>query len=90
MSFWERVENTLYGVVGDLIYRSYYMRRQDKLLKKHFGGHVPYVADIIKNSSLILVNHHFSLAFPRPYLPNMVEIGGYHINPPKQLPPVSI
>lgn len=89
MTFLERVENTLFGLAGDILFRAYYLDKQDKVMKKYFGDHLPHVENIIKNTSLILVNHHFSLAFPRPYLPNMIEIGGYHINPPKPLPAVS-
>lgn len=30
--------------------------------------------------SLVLLNSHFSLGFPRPYFPNMIEVGGMQIN----------
>lgn len=86
MTFLQRVENTLFGLVGDIMYRCSYINEQDKVMRKYFGDDLPHLETIIKNTSLILVNHHFSLGFPRPYLPNMVEIGGYHINPPKPLP----
>lgn len=29
--------------------------------------------------SLVLLNNHFSLGFPRPYFPNMIEVGGMQI-----------
>ena len=89
MNFWERLENTVHGLATELTFRSLYLPKQDAIMRQHFGNNLPRVEDIIKNTSLVLVNHHFSLAFPRPYLPNMVEIGGYHINPPKPLPTVS-
>jgi UDP:flavonoid glycosyltransferase YjiC (YdhE family) len=28
----------------------------------------------------VLLNSHFSMSFPRPYLPNMIEVGGMHVN----------
>lgn len=59
-------------------------------MREHFGPDLPYVGDILKNTSLVLVNHHHALGFPRPYVPNMVEIAGVHINEPKQLPTVSL
>lgn len=59
-------------------------------MRKYFGVDLPFLDDIIKNTSLILVNHHFSLAFPRPLLPNVIEIGGHHIRSPKPLPAVII
>lgn len=58
-------------------------------MKKHFGEDFPGIHGILLNTSVVLVNHHHALAFPRPYLPNMVEVAGMHINPIKPLPTVS-
>jgi glucuronosyltransferase len=30
--------------------------------------------------SLALLNTHYTLNFPVPYLPNLIEIGGFHVN----------
>ncbi len=40
----------------------------------------------MKNVSLIFQNDHFVSAQPRPYLPNVIEIGGIHVKKPKSLP----
>lgn len=38
-------------------------------------------------ASLVLLNNHFTLNYPRPFLPSMVEVGGLHIKPtPDPLP----
>jgi len=34
----------------------------------------------------MLVNQHFSLSGPKPLPPNIIEVGGVHIKPPKPLP----
>jgi glucuronosyltransferase len=56
--------------------------------RKHFGDDVPLLSDIARNTSLLLVNTHFSLNRPRPYVPGIVEVGGLHIGPRKELPKV--
>lgn len=44
--------------------------------------------DLRSNVALVLLNNHFTMNYPRPYAPNMIEIGGIHINraAPKELP----
>ncbi|XP_017005911.2 UDP-glucosyltransferase 2 [Drosophila takahashii] len=63
--------------------------KHQALYRKYF----PKIADeqplseITRNFALILVNQHFTLAPPRPYAPNIIEVGGMHINQePKPLP----
>ena len=90
MTFWERLENAVYSIIEEINYRLIILKDHDRIMRKYFGNHLPSIEDIIKNTSLVLVNHHFSLAYPRPYLPNMVEIGGYHVPPAKPLPSVSL
>ncbi|XP_055537535.1 UDP-glucosyltransferase 2-like [Wyeomyia smithii] len=34
---------------------------------------------VLKNVSLVLLNSHFSAGTPRPYLPNVIEVGGLQI-----------
>jgi len=63
--------------------------KHQALYRKYF----PKIADerplseITKNFALILVNQHFTLAPPQPYAPNVIGVGGMHINQePKTLP----
>lgn len=86
MTFWERLHNFVFGLAIELNHGLRYLPMHDQLLKKHFGEDSPNVGDILKNTSLVLVNYHFALSFPRPYLPNMIEVAGVHINEPKSLP----
>ena len=63
---------------------------QSSLYQKHF----PKESKIIPFSELknfiaaLLVNTHPSIGVVRPFLPNVVEIGGYHIRNPEPLPEV--
>ena len=89
MTFWQRLENTIYGLADEINHRFFYIPMQDKIMRKFFGDDLPPLDEMVKNTSLVLVNHHYSLGYPRPNLPNMVEVGGFHINPVKRLPDVS-
>lgn len=90
MTFYERCMNFFYGMLSQYAYYNRHIPAQDKIMKSFFGQNVPDLRELIRNTSLVLVNHHHSMSFPRPYLPNMIEIGGYHVNPPKPLPKVRI
>ncbi|KAL0270118.1 UNVERIFIED_CONTAM: hypothetical protein PYX00_007627 [Menopon gallinae] len=86
MTFFERLSNTVFNFLQALNYNLRHLPKQDSLMRKFFGEGLPPIEEIVKNTSLVLVNHHLSLQHPKPYVPNMIEIGGYHIPPPKPLP----
>jgi glucuronosyltransferase len=88
MSFVERTVNA----VTTMLYKAMFHFLSDsptqKLVHQHFGQNTPDLAELARNTSLILVNSHFSLNSPRPLVPGVVEIGGIHIAKPKPLPQV--
>ncbi|XP_069697670.1 UDP-glycosyltransferase UGT5-like [Periplaneta americana] len=88
MNFWERTVNTIVGTGWRLGRMFYYVPGQDKVMRKHFG-HIeglPSLSDIEYSTSLIFLNHHFSISYTRPLMPNIVQVGGLHVKPPKELP----
>ncbi|XP_065158663.1 LOW QUALITY PROTEIN: UDP-glycosyltransferase UGT5-like [Atheta coriaria] len=50
-------------------------------------GDMPPIENIAKDTMLLLANRHFSLDDPRPLVPGVIEIGGMHIDAPKQITP---
>jgi glucuronosyltransferase len=89
MSFSERVINVLYQEGLKMVYYFMFEKPAYELAKKYFGQLLPPLSDIAKNTSLLLVNSHFSLNQPRPLVPNIVEVGGIHLKPPEnKLPKV--
>lgn len=50
---------------------------------------MPYISDIVKNTSLMFVNTHYTLSGPKPLSPSVVEIGGVHMQSLKTLDSVS-
>lgn len=64
--------------------------QDNRLLKEKFGDGIPDVQDLAKNITLLLINQHFSMSGSRPLSPQVLEIGGIHIKPEKQIPSVRI
>jgi len=44
------------------------------------GGDSPSIYELDSIASLIMVNQHFALNYPRPLLPNIIEVGGMHVS----------
>lgn len=59
------------------------------IIRKMFGVNIDSLAEIKSNASLVLVNSFHGITGIRPFLPNVLEIGGIHLKPTKPLPEVS-
>ncbi|CAD0197668.1 unnamed protein product [Chrysodeixis includens] len=57
------------------------------VLRRNFGPQIPHVYDMAKNVSFVLQNGHYSVSYPRPYLPNVAEVACIHCKEPKILDP---
>ena len=56
-------------------------------VREHFGEDIPDFYDIAKErSALTIVNSHFVTHGSWPTYPNMIEVGGIHCKPGKELP----
>lgn len=88
MTFFQRVKNTVMSIVMSSLFSIFGLRQQRNLLQEYFPE-APPLDDMIHNVSVILLNAHYSIVeTPRPYMPNMIQIGGFHIQPetlPKEL-----
>ncbi|XP_013109135.2 UDP-glycosyltransferase UGT5 [Stomoxys calcitrans] len=80
MTLMERVQNLAFLTLEKIIMEWYYLPRQAAIYRKYFP-HLPRdMYEVRKNAALVLLNTHVSLAYPRPYMPNQIEVGGMHIN----------
>jgi glucuronosyltransferase len=86
MTFSERLANTIAYNLERIVYYTSHLPMQRKLHKKYFPNSQKTLDEIITSPSIIFMNTHFSTSAPRPFLPNMIEIGGIHIKPAKPLP----
>jgi len=88
MSFSERIANTVYEVSVKWAYHFLMDMPTQRIARRYFGDSLPPLADIARNTSLLLLNSHFSMNQPRPLVPQIVEVGGLHLSPPAPLPEV--
>jgi glucuronosyltransferase len=91
MDFWERLLNTLGVTLQKLTRLFYFLPKQQALLEKYFSDYAPLpsISELDSSTSLLLLNHHFSISYPKPLMPNVVQVGGMHVKPAKKLPAVS-
>lgn len=91
-SFSERLRTTLFVCFSILLHHLYVLPNNDALARKYFGEDLPYIGEIERNVSLLMVNTDFVTGWPRPYVPAYVSIGGgdaIHMKKNKTLPKVS-
>jgi hypothetical protein len=90
MNFRERLVNTLTGIYWRIWQEFYNIPRQEEAMKEFFNftEPPPPLKERLRKTSLLLVNNHFSLNYPKSLIPNIIEVGGMHLQPPKELPEV--
>ncbi|CAL8104484.1 unnamed protein product [Orchesella dallaii] len=88
MSFLERLINTVLDSVFALRWDKMFVARSEEMYKKYLpnGDQLPNIDTILGNSSMMFMNSHFTLNYPRPLLPDVIEVGGMHTRPTKKLP----
>ncbi|XP_015838775.2 UDP-glycosyltransferase UGT5 [Tribolium castaneum] len=85
MSFWQRLQNFISNNLDAVLREFIYLPVHRKLFDKYFKTGINLNV-LLHNISLMLTTSHPSVNDAIPHTPNMVEIGGYHILPPKQPP----
>lgn len=80
MAFSERLVNWIRNSLEDISNPFLFLPRQESLLQYFPKKNIPSITQLQRNVSLILVNNHVTFGFPRPYPPNMIEVGGLHID----------
>jgi len=89
MTFLQRVINSVTQTIVKVIVNFMYVPKMEALYKTYIPD-APDLTDIEKNVSMIFMNTHFSMTYPRPLLPDVIEVGGMHCKPPNPLPQVSL
>uniref|UniRef100_A0A182MNV7 Uncharacterized protein n=1 Tax=Anopheles culicifacies TaxID=139723 RepID=A0A182MNV7_9DIPT len=80
MDLVQRVWNTFVSICEQFNYRYLYLPSQEAVYQRYFSRrNLPPLLDLIHNVSLVMVNSHPVINFARPFVPNMIEIGGAHI-----------
>lgn len=89
MSFIERLENSLVNLYHILYWNFLFVPTQREITKKYVNVDETTFDSNFYNTSLILLNTHYTFNPPRPLVPNMIEVGGIHIGEARSLPKVS-
>ncbi|XP_068156429.1 UDP-glucosyltransferase 2 [Drosophila tropicalis] len=79
MNFEERLWNVWEASVLWLHKRLVHLPSQRALYGQYFPQAKQTLEQVMDSFSLMLLGQHFSLSYPRPYLPNMIEVGGLHL-----------
>ncbi|XP_030557283.1 UDP-glucuronosyltransferase 2C1 [Drosophila novamexicana] len=85
MHFAGRLGNWLTTHALNWLYGWYSVPAADALLRQRFGAGLPSTGELVKNTSLMLVNQHYSLSGAKPLPPNVIEVGGLHVSQAKPL-----
>ncbi|XP_049305186.1 UDP-glucosyltransferase 2 isoform X1 [Bactrocera dorsalis] len=87
MNFWQRLDN-LYANTMELLYTHLeIIPEQQRYYEKYFPNATLRLTDVRRDFSLLLLNQHYSFSWPRPLVPNAIEVAGMHIeNKLKKLP----
>jgi len=88
MNFYNRAMNIISNTVQLLSYMCLCRKRDEGIIKEKLAVNIS-LDQFILNSSLILVNTHFTMFESIPLIPAVVEVGGIHVQPIKPLPVVS-
>lgn len=82
LNFFDRVQNTIFNFAEKILFHFYHYPLQRKIYENSFENSKNFRKfwDRVKRgSSLTLMNSHFTINYPRPFMPNTIEVAGMHI-----------
>ncbi|XP_044734058.1 UDP-glycosyltransferase UGT5-like [Chrysoperla carnea] len=82
MSLYERFINTMLNVYSKFRFNYLTLSESNKIVREKLDPNLPSLSNFIKNTSLLIVNSHFSINGARPMPPNVVEVAGLHVGKP--------
>lgn len=81
MNLGRRLENEIYYFIEWILMRIYHLPEQERLFNEVFVNSTKSFDEVRKSAvAIALVNSHFSISFPKPFLPNTIEVAGMQIN----------
>lgn len=86
MNFFQRTANVLAATFMKLLHKFYLFPRQEEILRKYFPQAPPLRQIQSDRVDLLFTNVHFGIESARPKTPNIIHIGGYHVQKPEPLP----
>jgi glucuronosyltransferase len=86
LSFIERLKSLVYYLRVKFITEPKHMTILNNVVKKHFPNITKSVESMKERIQLLITNTNPAMGFIRPLLPNTIQLGFMHIEPPKSLP----
>lgn len=89
MTFLQKIDAVLFDIWYRYNYAFELLPTLDKIIQEFFGNEAPSLLELEKSMSIVLLNSNPILHKPRPFGPNIIEMGGrMHIKSKKPLPTV--
>ncbi|CAO1424243.1 unnamed protein product [Diamesa tonsa] len=86
MTFPQRLYNTVFSMLEHVLFDFVHIPMQAKIYHQHFPKSKLSFSEVVKSPAIVLLNNHVSSSSARPYLPNLIEISGVHVEEVKPLP----
>ncbi|XP_030374219.1 UDP-glucuronosyltransferase 2B13-like [Scaptodrosophila lebanonensis] len=80
MNFYERLQNLYEFILTEVHWVLVHLPVMQRLYDKYFPNAKQTMAEVLGSFKLMLLGQHFTLSHSRPYVPNMIEVGGLHIS----------
>lgn len=88
MTLRERMFNVFRSIFDWAVMNWYYFPTMEAIYRKALNDpNLPGIKEIERNTSIVLMNSQISFNSPRPYLPDLIEVGGLHLVPPQPVEP---
>ncbi|XP_069686167.1 UDP-glycosyltransferase UGT5-like [Periplaneta americana] len=85
-TFWERLSSVWHYMWFRWLWYGKVLPRHDAIARKYFGDSMPYIGDIAKNVSLVMLSHDSLSLYMRPNVPVVVEVRELHLEQNESLP----
>ncbi|KAL3288272.1 hypothetical protein HHI36_002720 [Cryptolaemus montrouzieri] len=85
-NIWEKIDSFYVKMVFYLYSKFIGTPKFDKLARTYFGKDMPYLEDVVKNTSLIFGNVNPVFSDRRAIVPNHKEVWNIHLKEPRPLP----
>lgn len=90
MNLFYRTMNTLSLYVSSALYCTIFHWKDQSIAEEIYGPDIPNVITINKNMSIFFINTHYTLHGSFSYPPNVIEVGGIHIESKRKPLPQNI
>ncbi|XP_044746165.1 UDP-glycosyltransferase UGT5-like isoform X5 [Coccinella septempunctata] len=76
----DKLRNLIFITVESLLFEFFIYPGSDKTAREYFGEDMPYIKDVIKNTSLLMLNINPIFSDKRPNAPNVIEFFNVHMS----------